>query len=316
MSLPPPRAAGTATAIDLEGCTPRARRQSGWHTTPFSVDEAPTKSPESHVEPVARRSDRPAEGAPASPAELAEENARLREEVARVSRLREEFASVASHELNTPLTALQLNLQWLERVIRRGDDVPAEMLVARLRHASDQVEQLTGLVDTLLHVSVARPDAADIVAEQFDLVGLVRDVVERRGRAIASSGSAIELIGASGVVGTWDRERVEQIVSSLLGNALKYGAGKPITIAVEVGGDADEGVVAITVRDLGMGIAARDQHRIFERFERAVSGRHVSGLGLGLWVVRRNVLALGGNVQVTSRLGEGSTFRVELPRSL
>jgi signal transduction histidine kinase len=113
------------------------------------------------------------------------------------------------------------------------------------------------------------------------------------------------------VVGSWDRGRLEQVVTNLLSNAVKYGDCKPIDLAVEA---ADDGQARLVVRDHGLGIAAHDQARIFERFERAASSRHFGGIGLGLWIVRQIVIALGGSVSVESELGSGSTFTVTLPR--
>jgi signal transduction histidine kinase len=114
----------------------------------------------------------------------------------------------------------------------------------------------------------------------------------------------------SPVVGCWDRLRLEQIVSNLLSNAAKYGSGKPIEI--EISGDAEKGRLA--VRDHGIGIPVADQARIFERFERLLAGRGAPGFGLGLWIVRQIVEGMHGEVRVTSEIGAGATFVVELPR--
>jgi signal transduction histidine kinase len=111
-------------------------------------------------------------------------------------------------------------------------------------------------------------------------------------------------------VGRWDKARIEQVVANLLSNAIKYGAGKPIEITVE----ADGTTARLTVADHGIGIAPDRVPRIFERFERAVSSLHYSGLGLGLYIVRRVLDALGGSVRVQSAAGEGATFIVELPQ--
>src|SRR6185369_13265349 len=112
--------------------------------------------------------------------------------------------------------------------------------------------------------------------------------------------------------GTWDRVRLEQVISNLLTNALKYGPGKPIEI--ETAGEGD--LACIRVRDYGIGIEPENQRRIFERFERAVSDRHYGGLGLGLWIVRQIVEALRGTIAVESEAGSGSTFTVHLPRAV
>jgi signal transduction histidine kinase len=111
------------------------------------------------------------------------------------------------------------------------------------------------------------------------------------------------------IVGHWDRERVEQMIGSLLSNALKYGAGKPIGVQLRSAG----GWAEITVRDRGMGIAPGDLERIFGRFERAVSVRNYGGLGLGLYLTREIVQSHGGSIHATSTPGEGAAFTIRLP---
>src|SRR5690606_8427852 len=107
-----------------------------------------------------------------------------------------------------------------------------------------------------------------------------------------------------------DRVRFAQIVGNLLANAMKYGRGKPIEVALAV--EADH--VQLTIRDHGIGISEGDQARLFQRFERTVSKRHYGGLGLGLWVTRHVAEAMGGSVEVASAPDAGSTFTVRLPR--
>jgi signal transduction histidine kinase len=117
-------------------------------------------------------------------------------------------------------------------------------------------------------------------------------------------------VNATGpVVGNWDRLRLDQVITNLMANALKYGAGKPIAVTV----DRCERHARLVIEDHGIGIAAADQGRIFERFERAVSDRHYGGLGLGLWICRQIVEALEGTIRVESEAGQGSKFSVVLP---
>ena len=111
-------------------------------------------------------------------------------------------------------------------------------------------------------------------------------------------------------MGRWDAGRLHQILDNLLSNAVKYGRNKPIEVIVSALADK----ARLEVRDQGIGVAAEDQARIFERFERAASDRHFAGFGLGLWIVRRIVEAMGGRISVTSEPGVGSVFQVDLPR--
>jgi signal transduction histidine kinase len=111
------------------------------------------------------------------------------------------------------------------------------------------------------------------------------------------------------VQGSWDRLRVEQIVSNLVSNAVKYGGGQPVAVRVE----ADARAARVLVTDRGIGIAPSEQRRIFGRFERGDAAHGYGGLGLGLWIARELARALGGGIDVASVAGEGSTFTVELP---
>lgn len=221
---------------------------------------------------------------------------------------RDEFLSVASHELKTPLTPLQLQIQAIDR--RPQGEIPA-WLVPKLRVIRNQIERFARLVDQLLDISRIAEGRVQLELSQVDLGEVIEDVVARAKSIgeVAPAGSTISLQGERGVIGSWDRLRLEQVVSNLLNNALKYGERKPITIAWS----ADADMATLRVRDLGIGIAPEDQARIFTRFERAVSLRHYGGFGLGLFIVRRIVEAMGGGVSVTSALGQGSTFTVELP---
>ena len=113
------------------------------------------------------------------------------------------------------------------------------------------------------------------------------------------------------VQGHWDRGRLDQVIDNLIGNAAKYGAGKPIEVRLQ--GRVED--VLLEVRDHGIGIDPADHARVFERFERAVSRKQFGGFGLGLWISRKIVEAHGGSISVMSQAGAGCTFSVELPRS-
>jgi signal transduction histidine kinase len=131
----------------------------------------------------------------------------------------------------------------------------------------------------------------------------MQDVVSR-------SGSDVVVHASGSTIGFWDKRRLEQVVTNLLTNALKFGCKKPVVITVD---GAQEGRVRLRVRDHGVGIPCHEQSRIFERFQRAVSDGQYSGFGLGLWIARQIVEAHGGTIAVASEPGAGATFTVELP---
>jgi signal transduction histidine kinase len=173
------------------------------------------------------------------------------------------------------------------------------------------VTRLTRLVDDLLSLSLIASKELHLELETTDLCVVVREVVERVRPLARSSGSLVVVRAGAPVTGMWDRTRLDQVVTHLLDNAVKYGAGKPVDVIVE--GEGDE--ARLTVQDQGIGIAPESQARIFQRFERAVSERHYGGFGLGLWIVGQIVDAHDGRIQVESRPGAGTTFIIALPRT-
>ena len=243
-------------------------------------------------------------------ASLAIDNARLYEEAQEAIRARDEFLSVASHELKTPITTLQLQIQGLIRRVRTGVTPSAEALAERLVTSERQVERLTHLINDLLDISRITGGRLDLYIEPVDFAAVLREVSARLEESLLRAGCSLAINAPEPQVGAWDRLRLDQILTNLISNAMKYGAGKPIEISLT--GTSES--VRLAVADEGIGIAPENQARIFERFERAVSGRHYGGLGLGLWIVRQIVDALGGTIVVESESGRGSVFTLELPR--
>ncbi|WP_437678695.1 sensor histidine kinase [Sorangium sp. So ce131] len=237
---------------------------------------------------------------------IALENACLYRAAQDAIRVRDEFLSVASHELKTPVTSLRLGLQAL---IHQRGRVPDERAARALQRADRQVQRLIRLIDDLLDVSQIHTGRLALHVEPVDLAEAVGDVVERLGERIAQSGSRVSVRAEPSVVGSWDRSRLDQVISNLIDNALKFGAGKPIEISVA----RREGTAVLAVRDHGIGIPADRLPHVFERFERAVSNRHYGGLGLGLYVVKSIVEALGGAVRADSLPDEGTRLTIELP---
>lgn len=242
------------------------------------------------------------------------ERERLLEEAQVAIRLRDEFLSVASHELKTPLTALRLHIESMQRIARKDDtaDPTLQRIMSKLDISLDQINRLTALVNGLLDVTRLREGRLGLNLEVLDLGQVARAIVEQFEEQFEQVNSTVLLDIAPGNTISADRSRLEQIITNLLSNAVKYGRGGPISIHVY--GDAT--VARLSVQDQGIGIAAEDQERIFERFERAVSTQHYGGMGLGLFVVHQLVTLLSGTITVESEPGHGSTFTVAFPRSV
>lgn len=238
---------------------------------------------------------------------MLEEIERRQNDALEAIRVRDEFMSIASHELKTPLTALGLQVQSL---LRKGESMPEDTrkrVQAIVRH----LVRLEHLIGNLLDVSRIASGRLTLERSEVDLAALVREVAARFEDEAKRAGGNIEVTAGEPVLGDWDSFRLEQVVTNLLSNALKYGGAKPISVVVE--GDATR--ARLRVRDQGIGIAAEDVERIFGRYERAVSGRHYGGLGLGLYITHQIVHAHGGTIGVESTPGEGACFTVELPRA-
>ncbi|RKH25620.1 PAS domain-containing sensor histidine kinase [Corallococcus praedator] len=225
--------------------------------------------------------------------------------------LRDEFLTVASHELKTPLTPLQLKLQSLVRDAQTADTLEAlrGRVMRTAESVSGQIRKMTTLINDLLEVTQLTGPAAPLSLEPVDLASVVQEVVERFSAQATRTDSELVIQAASGVVGQWDRHRLEQVVSSLLSNALKYGPGRPVTLTVE----RLRGMARLSVKDEGIGISPGSLQAIFEKFTRAVSTRHYGGLGLGLFITRQIIEAHQGTLRAESQPGQGATFIVELP---
>ena len=229
-------------------------------------------------------------------------------------RVRDEFVSVASHELRTPLSVLSLDIGRLVRLEESGRSDLPHRRGERLRRALRQVERLDGLTENLLGASRIAHGRLHVEVDRWDLAVLAREVVDAFADDLSGEGR-ISLEAAGPVVGLWDRGLVEQALTNLVSNAVKYGQDKPIQVVVTTAsqGGSAASLASVAVTDHGMGIDGADQQRIFERFERAVSPRNIAGLGLGLYITRQIAEAHGGNVRVTSAAGTGSTFVLQLP---
>lgn len=238
-------------------------------------------------------------------------NAWLYDQAQEAVRARDVFLAVASHELRTPLAALDLQVENLCELIDRGT-ASKERLLTKLKVLERQSDRLGALVEILLDVSQVMGGRIPLAHEDIDLSEVVRECVARFSDQAARAGCELVVDVHECSPARGDRLRIEQILTNLLGNAIKFGAGKPIHVSLVAQPDQ----VEIAVRDHGPGIAAADHERIFQRFERASSHKPVGGLGLGLWIARQLALALGGSVEVESELGRGATFKLKLPPTM
>jgi len=227
-------------------------------------------------------------------------------------RARDEFLSVASHELRTPITTLALQVDGLSRLMREPvSGAMSEKVTRRLEVTRRQVDRLAALVTSLIDVSRVTSGRVELAKHPADLVEVLRSVAERFGEEALRSGSSLQFESRGPIWGNFDASRIDQVLSNLLSNAIRYGRGRPIVVGVAGAGDT----ARFWVEDRGIGIASEHQARIFQRYERAAPAANYAGLGLGLWISRQLVEAMGGTISVRSQLDAGSVFTVEIPRN-
>ena len=229
-----------------------------------------------------------------------ETEAQLAEALAMVQR-RDEFVSVASHELRTPLTSLMIHLNRFKLTRSAG----------AIEHCEAQARRLSYLVNELLDLTQIGLGRLKLTKEPGDFAWIVRETASRAATELGALGRLVSIQAEVPIPGLFDSNRIEQIVSNLVSNAIKYGRGRPVLVRAEKTPRANR--VRLTVEDQGLGIPAEMQSRIFERFERVASGTSISGLGLGLYIVKQIVEAHGGTIRVASEPGMGARFTVELP---
>jgi signal transduction histidine kinase/PAS domain-containing protein len=237
---------------------------------------------------------------------LSIDNARLYEGARKAITGRDEFLSIAAHEIRGPLASIHLAAQSL----LRGSLSPSATRTA-LDVIQREDRRLGRFVEDLLDLGRIRTGQLNFEIEVVDLGTIVRDVVSKFSGGLAQKGSAVTVTTGGALTGQWDRGRLEQVVTNLVSNAVKYGDGKPIQITAERSGDD----AILRVADHGMGIETGKLARIFNPFERVVEARHYGGLGLGLHIAKTIVDGLGGTITVDSYPGAGATFTVKLPMS-
>lgn len=228
--------------------------------------------------------------------------------------MRDDFLSIAAHELRTPITPISMQLQLMERALEKGtdNDFPSPIKIKLLKWTTSsrkEVDRLARLAEELLDVTRISAGRLQLNLEEVNLSKIVHSQIQRNATNYSKAESDFHTHIEPGVIGKWDRLRLESLVENLLTNAIKYGSNNPIEVKVEI-----KGTIAIfSVKDNGIGISKDDQLRIFKKFERASSVKDFSGLGLGLYISNEIVKAHGGSIKLESEPLKGSTFQVELP---
>ena len=224
-------------------------------------------------------------------------------------RTRDDFLSIVSHELRTPLTSLHLRFELLiERLQAETWQTTRDETLRDAIGAFKHLKRLERLVCHAMSVHEFDQGKLPLNLEYCDLFEIANSAAETLRNDFERKSCPLQLLGSS-VWGRWDRTYLEQVVTILLVNALKYGAEKPVVVVVEESG----GRARLSVRDSGIGIAAERLPQIFDRYDRGESSLGYGGLGLGLWIAFQIVRSLGGTIVAESEVEIGSLFVVELP---
>ncbi|MGL6244381.1 hybrid sensor histidine kinase/response regulator [Pseudomonas sp.] len=232
-------------------------------------------------------------------------------ELEQAVRMRDDFMSIVAHEVRTPLNGLILETQLRKMHLAR-DNASAftlDKMHAMVDRDERQIKSLIRLIEDMLDVSRIRTGKLSIRTTKFDLVQLVDNLLQNFAPQVDAAECSVTFTAEQPVVGNWDEFRIEQVISNLLTNALRYGGKSQIDVRVY----SHEGQARVEVQDRGIGISEENQKRIFQQFERVSAKTVVAGLGLGLFISEQIVAAHGGSIAVESRINEGALFRVCLP---
>ncbi|MGB5829589.1 MAG: hybrid sensor histidine kinase/response regulator [Pseudomonas mandelii] len=232
-------------------------------------------------------------------------------ELEQAVRMRDDFMSIVAHEVRTPLNGLILETQLRKMHLAR-DNASAftlDKMHAMVDRDERQIKSLIRLIEDMLDVSRIRTGKLSIRSTRFDLVQLVSNLLQNFAPQVDAAECSVAFTAEQPVVGNWDEFRIEQVISNLLTNALRYGGKSLIDVRVY----SHEGQARVEVQDRGIGISEENQKRIFQQFERVSAKTVVAGLGLGLFISEQIVAAHGGSIAVESKINEGALFRVCLP---
>jgi len=227
---------------------------------------------------------------------------------------RNEFLSIASHELKTPITSLKMQIQMTQRRVNPRENIAPtpQKLAQALEVSSKQIDRLTNLVDQLLDVSRIEAGRLEYFFQPTNLLEVTTEIAEQFEMQLCSSKCSLLIKIDESIIGIWDRSRIEQVLVNLISNAVKYAPGKEIIIRAQIPKDASRNVV-LEVEDKGVGISREEQEYLFKPFTRAANLKHLPGLGLGLFIVKKIVEAHKGKISIDSLINVGTKFIVNLP---
>lgn len=229
------------------------------------------------------------------------------QELDNLSEMQQRFVSDVSHELRTPLTTIRLASEVLQG--QQGGLAPGQQRAVEV--LGTQVDRFEALLGDLLEISRYDAGRVTLETEPTNLVSLAHEVVDQL-QPLSAGVIEVRPFGGYSPVDV-DARRIRRIVSNLVGNAIEHGEGRSIVVSI----DSSASAVAISVRDWGIGMTGSDVEHVFDRFWRADPSRKrtLGGTGLGLAIAQEDAAVHGGTVEAWSRPGEGSNFRLTLPRS-
>lgn len=244
---------------------------------------------------------------------LSFENSKLYQISQQAIEVRNDFLSIASHELNTPITSLKFQLQILKKTLTNTKDapLPIEKFTKSIETSVKQVDRLINLVQVLLDVSYIQSGKFNFVFEEFNISDMLDEVLERHKDIIANFHCELVVDYPKNLITIWDKTRIEQVFVNLLNNAVKYAPGK-----IEISVHEENDLIHIKIKDYGRGIPQDKLNSIFDRFERATSNLNVSGLGLGLYIVKQIIEGHQGDIEVNSQIDQGTCFAITLPKKV
>lgn len=236
----------------------------------------------------------------------AEQAARIEAETA--VNVRDEFLSVAAHELNTPLAALRIVTEGLINTMN-SEDSGSPKFRKGVETVERQTQRMIRLVNSLLDLTRIQTGRLDVKLGECDLMAVMKSVLRRLEPSLERAGCTVHLSGAETLAAHGDGERLEQVFENILSNAMKFGPGKPI----EISGTVEDGKTCIAVRDHGDGLPPGFEDRIFGLYDRGDRKIHAGGLGIGLFICRKIMQSHGGKITARNAEGGGAILRLELP---